>query len=826
MHAFILFVLWCGLLVTSIVGENNETDRLALLAFKAKITDDPLQVMSSWNDSIHFCQWRGVTCGRRHQRVIVLDQRTSKLVSSISPRVGNLSFLKNLILSNNIFHSEIPSKIDRLRRLQIRHLYNDTLSGKFSRNLSHCTNLKQIDFDWNLLDGEIPATLGTLSKLQLIITWVGVSLLLLAKLTKLTFFGVGVNRLSGRISPSIFNLSSLKDFYVGDNQIQGHLPSEIGITLPNIENFVIGTNQFTGPILISISNASNLKLLELTGNKLRGRVPSLEKLYRVSFFTVALNELGNRWANDLKLPKCIANSSTTLVFLSLGDNKISGNIPLGIGNLINLENLNMRNNKLSSNIPSKIGKLRKLQILDLSNNNFLGNIPSSLGNLTLLINFGTISYQVFSLLFSLIFLDLSTNKFTGVLPIEVGNFINLQELKITENMLFGEIPASIGSCVKLEILAMGSNFFQGVIPSSLESLRGLQVLDLSKNNFSGNIPKFLESFIFLQLLNLSYNDFDGEVPTNGVFKNTSATMIKGNGKLCGGMPKFHLPSPKSYRCISTTNLIGVGGFRSMYRGTLHQDSHKVAVKVLNLLHHGASKVLLHWNLVKVLIACSGVDYQGHDFKALVYEFMTNGNLDGWLYPYSRRNEVPKEKMILNLLQRLNIAIDVAHALEYLHHHCHTPIVRCDLKPSNVLLDDKMIGHVGDFGLASYDILLLEMFTRKRPTNNIFKDNLNLHDFIWKQGEMILIQNRIGSPKILECLMLILGIGVSCSMESPRERMNISDVVAQLHLIREKLLRRRTRRERLQLTSKLFMTLVAVQMANDPIGSGHNSLMRF
>ena len=108
-------------------------------------------------------------------------------------------------------------------------------------------------------------------------------------------------------------------------------------------------------------------------------------------------------------------------------------------------------------------------------------------------------------------------------------------------MLFGKIPTSLGSCVNLESLAMRSNFFHGVIPSSLESLRGLQLLDLSKNNFSGNIPKFLESFIFLELLNLSYNNFDGEVPTNGVFKNICATVIKGNSKLCGGMPKYDLP---------------------------------------------------------------------------------------------------------------------------------------------------------------------------------------------------------------------------------------------------------------------------------------------
>ena len=107
-------------------------------------------------------------------------------------------------------------------------------------------------------------------------------------------------------------------------------------------------------------------------------------------------------------------------------------------------------------------------------------------------------------------------------------------------MLFGKIPTILGSGVKLEFLAMRSNFFQGAIPSSFESLRGLQVLDFSKNDFSKNIPKFLKSSIFLQLLNLFYNDFDGEVPTNGVFKNTSATMIKRNNKLCGGMLKFDL----------------------------------------------------------------------------------------------------------------------------------------------------------------------------------------------------------------------------------------------------------------------------------------------
>ena len=108
----------------------------------------------------------------------------------------------------------------------------------------------------------------------------------------------------------------------------------------------------------------------------------------------------------------------------------------------------------------------------------------------------------------------------------------------------------------------------------------------------------------------------------------------------------------------------------------------VAVKVLNILHHGASKSFIakcealrnirHRNLVKVLTSCSGVDYQGHDFKALVYEFMANRNLDEWLHPTSRIDEGLEEPRNLSLLQRVNISIDVANALNYLHHHLLRP----------------------------------------------------------------------------------------------------------------------------------------------------------
>ena len=111
----------------------------------------------------------------------------------------------------------------------------------------------------------------------------------------------------------------------------------------------------------------------------------------------------------------------------------------------------------------------------------------------------------------------------------------------------------------------------------------------------------------------------------------------------------------------------------------------------------------------MLTPCSGIDYQGHNFKALAYRFMENGKLDEWLHPTSRMDEAVEEPKNLSLLQRFNIAIDVANALDYLH-HCQTPIVHCNLKPSNILIDDEMIGHVDDFGLAKFLFDVIEDYS--------------------------------------------------------------------------------------------------------------------
>lgn len=76
--------------------------------------------------------------------------------------------------------------------------------------------------------------------------------------------------------------------------------------------------------------------------------------------------------------------------------------------------------------------------------------------------------------------------------------------------------------------------------------------------------------------------------------------------------------------------------------------------------------------------------------------MPNGSLDRWL---KKVEEAHGDG--LSLAQRLNIAIDVASALDYLHTQIETTIVHCDLKPSNILLDANMVAHVSDFGIAKF-----------------------------------------------------------------------------------------------------------------------------
>ncbi|XP_020881863.1 probable LRR receptor-like serine/threonine-protein kinase At3g47570 [Arabidopsis lyrata subsp. lyrata] len=435
-------------------------------------------------------------------------------------------------------------------------------------------------------------------------------------------------------------------------------------------------------------------------------------------------------------------------------------------------------------------------------------------------------------------------------------------------------------------LYLQGNLFDGAIPD-IRGLVDIKEIDFSNNNLFGVIPGYLANFSKLQYLNLSINNFEGRVPTEGKFQNASLVSVFGNKDLCGGIRELQLkpcsrqepPMGRKHSSLSrkaviwvsisygdlqnatdgfsSSNLIGSGSFGTVFKALLPVENKVVAVKVLNMERRGAKKSFMaeceslkdirHRNLVKLLTACSSIDFQGNEFRALIYDFMPNGSLDMWLHP-EEIEEIHRPSRTLTLHERLNIAVDVAFVLDYLHVHCHEPIAHCDLKPSNVLLDDDLTAHVSDFGLArlllkfdresflnqlssagvrgtigyaapeygmggqpsihgdvySFGVFLLEMFTGKRPTNELFGGNFTLHSYIKSAlpervldaaDESILhIGLRVGFP-IVVCLKLVFEVGLRCSEESPTNRLAMSEVAKELISIRERFFkaRRTTRR---------------------------------
>nr|XP_023896912.1 probable LRR receptor-like serine/threonine-protein kinase At3g47570 [Quercus suber] len=448
-----------------------------------------------------------------------------------------------------------------------------------------------------------------------------------------------------------------------------------------------------------ISETGRLQVLRLQNNTINGKIPiSLASCTNLNFLQVGYNLLTGEIPSNL-------GTLSKLRFFAIPQNNVTGSIPNSFGNMSSLEVFSAFFNQLGRSIPDSFGQLTKLTVFNMGSNKLSGTIPPSFFNLSSMVDF-----------------NVGGNRIQGHLPLDIGITLpNIHFFSIIENQFTGSIPASITNASNLYLLQLSNNKLHGNVPS-LEKLNRMNHFRISNDNLGNggeNDLGFLcclTNDTYLTSLHINGNNFGGELPKKKRKDNT----LSDSGNLLLNLSYQSLLNATNG--FSSTNLIGVGSFGFVYKGILHQGRQTdiVAIKVLNLLHHGASKSFIakcealrnirHRNLVKVLTSCFGIDYQGHDFKALVYEFMENGNLDEWLHPTSRMDEAVEEPKNLSLLQRLNIAIDVANALDYLHHHCQTPIVHCDLKPSNILLDDKMIGHVGDFGLTKFLFDVIEDYS--------------------------------------------------------------------------------------------------------------------
>ncbi|KAJ1256513.1 hypothetical protein BS78_K012800 [Paspalum vaginatum] len=631
-----------------------------------------------------------------------------------------------------------------------------------------------------------------------------------ARLQGLQQLHFGKNKLSGRFPQLVLNLSNLVLFSVASNDLSGDVPSNLGGSLHNLKYLSIGGNFFHGHIPSSITNASELNILDMSRNKLTGVIPnSIGKLHKLFALSFEFNRLQSSNKRDWKfmdslanctelhvftvldnrlegtVPDSIGNLSSQLQYLYMAKNQLSGDFPFGVAKLRNLVGIELGVNQLTGVLPEWLGALKFLQKLQLDRNIFTGQIPSSLCNLSNLIVLslesnqlhghippslgnlqtlselsifknnlhGPIPKELFTIP-TLLTIELYSNNLDGTLHTDIGNAKQLTYLDISSNSLSGEIPTTLGNCESLQDIGLGHNIFNGSIPTSLGKITSLQILNLSHNHLTGSIPVSLGSLKFLEKLDLSFNQLEGEIPTTGIFSNLTSVQIDGNTGLCGGEAAAHL-------------------------------------RPCSVMHLNPRK------------------------------------------------------------HKLSITVDIADAMEYLHHNNQGTIVHCDLKPSNILLDDNMTAHVGDFGLSmfkadstllssgdsisgssfaingtigyvapecstggeitiagdvySFGIVLFEIFLRKRPTDDMFKDGLNIvryvemncphsilkiidPDLLEDDPEVSQETSLAIKDKQLKCLLSVLKVGLCCAKPSPNERMDMQGVAASLHGIKEAYLR--------------------------------------
>ena len=373
------------------------------------------------------------------------------------PDLSGLTRLELLSLEQNQLTGEIP---DLSATLAYVYLSDNLLTGEIP-DLSSLTGLTYLYLNQNQLTGEIPASLGGLTRLQLLYLWgnqLTGEIPDLSGLTGLTNLYLNQNQLTGEIPASLGGLTGLTNLYLWGNQLTGEIPDLSGLT--RLQQLYLNGNQLTGEIPASLGGLTNLLQLALWGNQLTGEIPDLSGLTRLQLLYLNGNQLTGE----------IPDLSATLAYVYLSDNLLTGEIP-DLSSLTGLAWLYLNQNQLTGEIPASLGGLTNLLQLALWGNQLTGEIPD-LSGLTGLTN-----------------LYLNQNQLTGEIPASLGDLTNLAVLYLWGNQLTGEIP-DLSGLTRLQQLTLSHNQLTGEIPDSLDSLTSLRVLNLNNNLLTGAVPNF------------------------------------------------------------------------------------------------------------------------------------------------------------------------------------------------------------------------------------------------------------------------------------------------------------------------------------------------
>ncbi|KAK3410880.1 hypothetical protein EUGRSUZ_J02909 [Eucalyptus grandis] len=431
-------------------------------------------------------------------------------------------------------------------------------------------------------------------------------------------------------------------------------------------------------------------------------------------------------------------------------------------------------------------------------------------------------------------LNLSSSNLRGIISSSLSNILELDSLDLSNNQLIGAIPEALANLPKLRILNLSGNKLNGSVPEALKRRHEDKTLDLSLNNNpdlcqaspcskkktknSISVPVVASvSVVFLVICVLSI-----WLIRRKQTESSERTLRLKN-------------RPFTYREVSriTGNfgrVIGEGGFGKVYVGALVNGT-RVAVKMLSESSKQGYKefqaearllmIVHHRNLVSLFGYCNESKHM-----ALIYEYMANGNLRQHLSATGKVKIHPTEDhpKVLTWSKRLQIAVDAAQGLDYLHNGCKPPIIHRDLKTTNILLNKDFQAKIADFGLSrafatendsyvstcpagtpgyldpefqssgnlnkksdvySFGIVLFELITGRPPIMRSRDGRTNMHILKWlipivESGDIQSIMDpRLQGEFNINSAWKVVEIAMSCTRPTSIQRPDINHVLAEL-----------------------------------------------
>ncbi|PON62450.1 LOW QUALITY PROTEIN: LRR domain containing protein [Trema orientale] len=507
-----------------------------------------------------------------------LDLHSNDLQGVISSAIGNMTSLVRLDLSYNALGGKIPPSTGKLCNLKSISLGGNKYGGKISEaleNLLGCSpnRIVSLDLGENLFSGQLTDNIEKFKNLGCV--WYRIRILFfkfrnnfyieswkdkyfilptfyvktisgfeedsnLIPNAPLVFLSLGGNMLSGPIPTSLGKLSALEVLYIDGNRLNGSLPESFG-SLSNLEQLYISKNLLEGVVSeIHFANLTNLRDFYASGNSLMLRVsPDWIPPFQLTaielrswslgpHFPMWLKSQKNFWDMDLSetgisdaIPNWFWNLSTSISYLNLSHNQISGRVPdirLDAGSF---SMIYLGSNKFEGHLPRISSTVTEL---DLSNNSFSGDIshflcqPLGGANRLTILHLGdnVLSGNIPDCWMywpSLEVIKLGNDNLTGEIPSSMGSLRNLKSLHLRNNSLSGEIPISLQNCTVLSVIDLGLNKFVGSIPTWIGvSLSNLMILGLRSNKLRGRIPFELCRLTLLQVLDIADNNLSGTIP--------------------------------------------------------------------------------------------------------------------------------------------------------------------------------------------------------------------------------------------------------------------------------------------------------------------------